>query len=335
MMKKIILLVIITTILISCAKPSGVENALSIESHIQTSGYAVDFSLTEDYIFIAEDQCGFSIYNRENHEQIARVDSIFGGPFENVRKISVSQEHQKLFVYDQYGSPGGFSTYEISNIDSIQFGFNTTGNTRNIQDMNAYSDNGYAYNYWTTNQQITYGYYDENSPYLWISVDDLSLPNTALGFDRLDSLIVIAAGQLGIYMLDVEIPDNQPNDVELEYLVTFNLPGEATDVNIVDSLVFVTLRQEGFAIVDISDRYNPQLIHIQEVNDLVYTIDIEDSYLVVSSHSGGVLLYDITTVTSPQLIGQIDEIGYTYKVEIEDGKIYAATRNGIYKIKIN
>ena len=334
MMKKIIFLVIVLMILTNCAKPSGVENALSIEAHIQTSGYAVDFSLTDDYIFIAEDQRGFSIYNRENHEQISQVDSLDMDwsvtHFENVKKIDANQDGEILFVYDRYGSPASINIYDISQPDSAQFIFQIAANTGNVQKtMTSLQNEDETLLIWTNSASINVGYYGYNEEYettMWNPLNSLDLPNAVKGFDAIDTCVVIAAEQSGIYIVHSEAN---------EITSSLDLPGEATDVNIVDNYAFVTIRQEGFAIVDISDIYNPQLIHIQEVNELIYTIDIEDNYLVVSSHSGGVLLYDITEVMSPQLIGQIDEIGYTYKVEIEDGKIYAATRSGIYKIKIN
>ena len=98
----------------------------------------------------------------------------------------------------------------------------------------------------------------------------------------------------------------------------------------------MALRQEGFAVYDISDDSEPTLVCQIETNEYIYTIDIEGDKMVLGSHSGGVYLYDISDITDPLLVGNLDsdKIGYTYKAVILNNKIYASTRRGVYEIGI-
>ena len=63
---------------------------------------------------------------------------------------------------------------------------------------------------------------------------------------------------------------------------------------------------------------------------------MDGHYLAVASGGGGVYLFDIADKNSIKLAGHLkeSEIGYAYKVKIAGGYVYAATKTGLYKLKI-
>ena len=316
----------IIVLLSGCAKPSEPFNgALNIERHIETGGYVWDISVSDSLIFIAEDQAGFSIYNYLNNNFVCIVDSLYAlnVPFENVRKIYVVDEEELLFVYELYGTAKGIHIFDITNRTEPIFLLLITGNTNNIKKMISIPnpDGGVTLN-WTNSNAINFR--ESNN---WNVGIAYYFQNSVSGFDLNTNYFVIAAQQLGIHIVE---------RITGEVVCTMSTPGEALDVKIVDSYVFVALREAGFAVFDITDEEAPELVYLEDVDEHIYTVDCEDDYLVLGSHAGGVYLYDVSNPADPKFLGNIDNdiIGYTYEAEIYNGRIFAATRQGVYLINI-
>lgn len=324
-----LLLMILTSILlINCAQPNepaSINSGLQIFKQIETFGYAFDFDVSGELVFIAEDQRGFSIYNYLSATRYCQVDTLFDetpNPFENVRKIAGSVQDNFLLVYDRYSSPGSFNIYDISDYQNPNFLFVPTSNTANVQkvviDIN---EENIREIFWTNNgtsATFNIATYDN----FWQNTATIVFPNSISGFDYNDEMYVVAGEQYGIYFVD---------RATQEIIDFYNTPGEALDVKLVDNLAFVALWVKGFAILDISDPNSPTTILQHDVGDNIYTVDVKDDYLVLSSHSGGVFLYDISDLTAPRLLGNLrkSDISYTYKAAFHDDKIFASTRDGL------
>ena len=105
--KKVSCLFFVLFLLLSCAKPSepaSVEGSLNIEHIFEISGYARDIFVTDSYLYVAEDQAGYTIFDINSNEMISHhvsyimeTDPIM---FENVRLISAVEDENLLFVYD-------------------------------------------------------------------------------------------------------------------------------------------------------------------------------------------------------------------------------------------
>jgi len=64
--------------LLSCAtpnEPASVEGILNIEHLFEVSGYAMDISVTDSHLYIAEDQAGYTIYNLNSNDMISHHES--------------------------------------------------------------------------------------------------------------------------------------------------------------------------------------------------------------------------------------------------------------------
>lgn len=329
-MKKLIYLLFIFTLLVmSCAQPNEPARSLEIENYIQTSRYAIDIDVTENNIFVVEEDMGFSIYDINGNIQLSTIDSVAGNSFGNPKLIKACQEGETAFFYDISASPPSIYIYDISNVNEPIWVSSIIGNTGSIDYMNTYfEDDTGSVIYWENDNEITYGYFDEAwYPTNSYSLDGLNSNEYIDGFDFGEDFVVIASKQAGIKVFKDDLSD---------MISTLDLLGEAQDVSMYEDYAYVSLRQEGFAIIDLSDKTTPELIKKKEAPDYLYTVDVENKYLVFSSHSGGVLLYDISDETNPNLIGRVEKnkIGYTYKVVLKNGKIYASTRRGIYIINI-
>ena len=329
---KVTYLLVILFLLFSCAKPSepaSVEGSLNIDHKFEIFGYARDISVTDTHLYVAEDQVGYTIYDITTNQMVSHQESFIleTDPvmFENVRAISAVEDENLLFVYNQYGSYQGIIMFDITDKEDPTFLFRHTGNTSGIaQFQSKVNSEGGADIFWSNGSGYNFGRFDE----YWLGSTLYDFQNSIEGFDVDESRIYISAEQLGFHIV------NKSNG---NIISTTDTDGEVLDVKIVDNYAIVALRQDGFAVYDITDTTLPTLVVKKETNEYIYTISIEGNNMVLGSHSGGVYLYDISDITDPALVGNLDSdiIGYTYTAVLHNNKIYASTRQGVYKISID
>ena len=277
--------------------------------------------VSDEIVFVAEDQQGFSIFNHISGTRLCLVDSVDGRHFENIPNITGVLNEDLLFVYDTY-STNKIYVYDISDLLNPLNVHYFPGDTANLKRMLAVpnSDEG-ADLFWSSSFELKHVTYNDG----WTVHTPYEFPNEIRGFDISDEYIIVAGLQLGFYIIERSSGN---------LICSLETPGEALDVKIVDNLVILALREEGFKIFDISNPIAPQEIFSKDFNDLIYTVDAENDKMVLSSRSGGVFLYDISDISNPEYLGNIDsgDIGYTFDAALHDGKIFAATRLGIQVI---
>ena len=325
-LKSLSILFLLIIILSSCAKPNepaGTEGVFTIEKELLTGGYARDIAVSDDVIFVAEDQQGFSIYNYISGTRLCHRDTLNNRYLENTFHLTGSIANDILFVYDTYGT-NGINVFDISNLQNPAYLTVISGDTDGVEKLKMKPNLTSGTDlFWTKGNKLKTGTFDS----FWTSGIDVEFPKDVAGFDLNEEIFAVAAHQHGIYIV------SRTSGIILS---TIETTGDALDVKIVDNYIIAALREEGFTIFDISDQSNPVHVITEDVGELIYTVDAEDDNLVLSSRSGGVILYDISEISDIQFVGSIDSnvIGYTFEAEIHNGKIFASTRTGVYIISI-
>lgn len=335
-MKNILYLIILSSIIIlGCAKantPLVVEDikVMSVEKVLNTIGIPQAIAFSDKNVFVAEDQAGFSIFDKGTGDEVARKYSHSEyDEFSNIRQIGFDQTDNILFVFDRYGPPTIYS-FDVTDPKEPVFKERiTAGDIQSTYYMHiSNNDDGSIFlGITTTNSTFRFG--TIRNPYVSMEVTNNYMPNAVKKFDIVDNYAYIAASQRGLYIFDME---------SKKLVSELNMTGDALDVRVKGNYAYVVAKQEGLLVVDISDKENPVWVGSYPTSGWAQAIDVDGDYLVVGSGGGGVYLYDIgQDPAKPKQIDRLtsDVVDYTLLVAIEGKTIYAAGRyKGISKIKI-
>jgi hypothetical protein len=321
-MNKVKYLIFVVIMLAACAQqndPFQPDSVLQVDTYYKTGGFARDFAISDSMLFVAADQAGFSIFNRQNGQKISN----YYETFENARLIDYVERDSLLFIYDRYGDFAGIRIFDISQPSLPGEEMLLTG--RGVDAMRCFpNEEGNVDIMATSYNKIKYGEFDG---VFWYSYST-SFPNAVAGFDLDADNYYVCGEQMGIY-----IADRQSG----EMVTIYDTPGSSLAVKKVDNLLYVANKQEGISIIDITDLQQPVEIFWQNTSGYAQNLDVYGNYLVVASGGGGAYLFDVKDPENAELIDRIDddEIGYVYQVRFFEGAIYAATKRGVYKLKIN
>ena len=320
-MKYFFMASIIVLLLIACATPNEpkVNESFPYEQFIASQGYIRDFCMTENYLFIAEDEAGCSVYNFDGEI----IDHFYNDNM-SVRAIHVSEQDSLIFVYDRYASPAGITLFHLPTLFNSVL-FNVAGATSDVDQIFT-DDSGELRFYWIGSNGIYSSFYNESIEF-WEPGENIDFPNSVSRLDKHDDTLYVSGSQMGVFITSLSTGDIS---------ATIDTPGEAVDVKYVDNTLFVACQEAGIAIIDITNTENPITLFHEDTTGYAQSIAIQDNILVVGSGGGGVYVYDISDLQNVKQIERIDDslIGYTYKVEIKDNYIYAGTKQGLYKILI-
>ena len=306
--------------------PDSVEtdsNRLSLVHHYSTSGYARDLDIRDSLLVIAEDQAGFSIYNLKNDMLISRFNT---SELSNIRLIRALDKY--LFAYNKYGtSSTGIIAYNIQNPSAPVKIFPIVGDTQDVTELLAEkdpADSGAVLLSWVNDKMLKYNmkfkeFYQGGQQYAF------SYPVT--GFDRDSLYAYLAYEQRGINI--VKMADGTA-------VGSYDTDGEAIDTRVFGNLLSAALQEAGVIVLDVTDRANPLKLFSYNTTGYAQHLDTDGHYLAVASGGGGVYLFDVSNKNNIRLTGRMkeSEIGYAYRVKIAGGFVYAASKTGLYKLKI-
>jgi hypothetical protein len=334
---------VLLLIFVGCAQPNDPldvtpEAGLSLDHFYPTTGYVLDAAVTEDRLYAAEDQAGFSIFD---HQTESIVLDYYEDSYENMRLIQPVEEDSLLFVYVPYGGFNGIRIFDISNTESVQNVATISGQTTDLFDLQTVRHDDGIEAIWSldngTNKIMLGGRLalDEASG-LWIWTGGITeyVFDFEIGkFDYVNNEIYnhffICSEQLGVSIY--ERGEFAPTLVS-----RFDTQGIPQSVKVVDDFVYVADRQNGLVIADISDITAPEIVAEVATSGYAQDVAIEGNYLALASGGGGVYVFDITDPTNPLRIGRLDdsEVGYTYNVNIQGGKVFAGSRIGVAQVTI-
>ena len=342
----LILISAILVLLVGCAQPNDpakeVEeeeiNYLEEVAFYETEGYVVDLDFGENYLYVAEDEGGFSIYNIESDTLCSRTRGYYSNDLyytmSNIRLITVEETSKKILAYNKYGTNAGMHIFDISDPNIPYHLFHHAGNTGDVTDLTSTAIDTLQFQFYWSND---YEYYSGKcrkweASEIWGIQGEVAVN---LGFDvaQMDEdydngTIYCASKQLGMKIV---------NKTDFSTIGTISTLGQTIAVKVVDSLAYLGNREEGIQIIDFTDLENPvELFNYNTVglaSDI--SVDVEKNIFALASTSGGVYLFKGSNDEIERL-QRIDdsEIGYTNVVAIKGDYLYVGTRYGIHKYLI-
>ena len=330
LVKGFLLSAFIFSLLISCATPNDtvttpVEDNNLVEAYFyETQGYAMDISVTDSIVYIAEDQAGFSIYNLNSNDLVFYYDD--HSNFQNYRLIHADEANEWLFIYNRYGNTS-IQAFDIANIDTPTVLPPIIGQTQKIEKI-AFEENpdgGLILSWINEGPKFTYG--GVYNGYWQVGSSNFEFDYSVVDFDTDSTYLYIACEQLGVQVLSRDSGIVQSS---------YNTIGEAIKVRVDGNLVYIADKQEGLSVIDFSDLENPILLYQYDTSGYAQSIDFDSDRLVVGSGGGGVYLFDISDKQNIQFVERYDpsDFGYTYKVVLKDDKVFVATKKGVYELEI-
>ncbi len=127
----------------------------------------------------------------------------------------------------------------------------------------------------------------------------------------------------GMRIIDFEDP---LSPVEL-YNYNNGLPVHSIDIQGI--YAFLTVRQEGFQILDISDLQNPIFLSSHDTPSCANYITVHDTIAYVTDNyagNGGLNIFNVSDVQNPIFLGSYSSPGYANKVEIYSSIAYVCDR---------
>lgn len=321
---------------LSCAKRNTeyqAETWLTLEREIPVVGNALDIHVDDNTIYVAQDQGGISIIRRSDYSSkwYTTLTATDGSqaPLGRIKRISAVPEYNRLFL-NEVSATDRIVILNTSDPDTLVYMFDIIGGTSGIKDLDATAmavpdgmftmNIGYCYA-----DGFKYDKYDGSI--LSTPAYSVAPPATATGFDLTDDLILVTAGQRGLFIYDRA---NQ------QYISELALPGEAQKVVVAGTLALIPSRQAGLCVVDIADPAHPELKSTYKTSGYATTADFNGDKVAVSAGGGGIYLLDVSDPASPTLLENITNCGYTNSVQFSGDKLVAATRDQgvlIYKLR--
>jgi len=321
-------------LLSGCAKandpvtPEVNNPQLTVEKVFPVQGYARDLDIRDSLLFVAADQAGFSIFNLNGDSLLCRYSQ---SEFGNIRLLKVSGKY--LFAYNKYGGGStGIMQFNIQNPSQPVEGFPIHGDTEDVTELQVepdLSDSGAVLLQWSNSKRFRYNvkYKDTYQGGPSFPFADEFIFSIG-GFAKDDQCVYFAAEQCGVYATTLDSG---------KVISSFDTNGEALDVAVHNKTVYAALREEGVVALNMQNPATPAVLYRFDTSGYAQNLDCSDKYLAVASGGGGVYVFDIQNTQQIKLIGSLDEseTGYAYKVKVAGNFVYAATRTGLVKIRIN
>lgn len=369
-MHRFLFLIISLTLILGCAKSNdpvqpttngGDSGILKIEKRFEAEGSALDMDITSGHLYIAEDEGGYSIWDKQTAELKVRVnakrseDSSQVNTYYDTKLISAVEECNFLFLYDK--GPSSVRVVDITDKSNPQSKFNATGETASVACLDFGTNPGHStmeypvedypsYGFWINNsgnQATLLAYFAKGSSggiesYFTRELSVGNVNNFIVEGDATNPIFYLAAGQLGVRV--VTVTGNTEDGFEHQELVAIDTEGEALDILKHDNLLYVTTRQSGIQIVDITDLDNPILLTEKTFklsSGYAQSVAMNETKnrLAVAYGGSGVCVFDISNKTELKLIDKLSksEAGYCYKVMYDGDDLYVASRDmGVIKV---
>lgn len=332
MPRRILVITAVVMLLLAagCAKRNTAyqePKILNLLSQIQLVGNPRDISWDADNIYVALDQGGLAVIDRNTNVPRWWPEILPGGEngqLYGARLVSAIASHKLLFIGEYTGSDK-IRIVDSSDPDSIRLIDSIYGGTDGLQDMRFIpipnpQDTNIVQGLFCAGRSVNFLRFN-GELYLGVDWSINNLPATASGADMNASHVFVAVQQRGLFIYD---RSNQ------QLVGQLAVPGEAQKVRVLGNYAYIVARQGGFHIVDISNPANPVLKGSYDTDGYATTVDVSGTMAVVSSGGGGVYVFNVANPANPVLMENVTSVGYTNNATFVDDMVVIASRdNGI------
>ena len=334
----------------ACIEPNTDDLwSITIESIMQTDGYARDVSIDNDVVFVATGEAGAQIWNiiDTNYPSLLHsisldeigadkeISQIHYSPINNLLHLLEYNERCYVFLVNDssytiessYGQYGAEDTRDFTLIDSLEtFTYYSV----------IKSDHTLKWQRWEKQDFGPGFYWGDASPAIGEEVEVNAVPTSIALSNR---TIVIGVGQLGIQAWQIENFESDP-----VYNYSIDLQGTVQSVELIDeNNLFVSSGSFGAYYIPINqieidtstNSVTNNIIITNFAEDLtVDHIAVNNGIAALSLGAKGVALYDVTNPSQPIEKG-IFPVGYTYKTQFWGNKLVVCSREGLQIITID
>lgn len=301
---------------------------LEIEMVYPTVGRPYSVDISDDYVIIAEDQAGFSIFDRSTGNLYSRVTSYnegldMLGNVRYVKYINIGGDHL-LYTLERFGLAPGLIVFDLEEPDEVVDVSSIVGDGVGLSNyMRMFHDhNDNIKIYYTMGganyRLFRYGRIIGDS-HTQLTTSTKTFPNTLRGFDIQGNIAFIAGEQRGLYIYDME------NGVILSET---NVTGEALDVRVKGDYAYIVAKQEGVQVFNIQNLSEPIFTRAYDTVGWAQHIEINNNYLAVASGGGGAYLYRIEDDGELAFMQRLtsSQVDYTYRVDLRDNYLFVSGR---------
>jgi hypothetical protein len=103
-----------------------------------------------------------------------------------------------------------------------------------------------------------------------------------------------------------------------------------TDIHLAPGLAFVTVRDDGLRVVDISDLARPQVIGAWLSPGRAYAVDVAGDHAFIAGGAEGLHVLDVVNPSRPTEVGRFVAPGIVWELRVVGDRAYAACSDGLY-----
>ena len=227
-------------------------------------------------------------------------------------------------AYVAAGNKGGLQIIDVNTPEKYAYAgsvVDTSGSANNVRvvDQIAYITKLYG-----DFQIIDLNNLDNNSVIGTVSTDSINN-----GFALSGTIAYVACSNWGdsshLMMIDVSDPATPV------ILHSFETPGQALDVKVIESIAYVADGDEGLQIIDVSDPKSPRILGHIDTQDSAKGIDVVNSKAYVADEDGGLQIIDVNDPVNLRILGGVET---KRAVDVKVANQFAYVADSCYGVKI-
>ena len=338
--KQNILIILIFISLSGCIDPNSDDLwSISVETTLQTNGFARDISINGNKAIVAAGQYGIQVWDLEGRSMVAGFTGYEEGgtflEFSDISLVGVDPDNDLIFASE---TNDDVKIFHYNGGDSLSYR-NTVMSARTKDFISFYTqpgqfvmysadnDDGMKWHFYNLDTTSSFGIeFIEWTPY---GGSEIYTPGKPMGIDSDGSnYIAMAVDQLGVELFSIDSLGATPiliNRVDTE--------GNAEKVTLISEGVYVACDDAGALFIPIGS-FSSENLSYRFAEDLtVDHIAIKGNTACLTLGSKGIALYDVSDPMSPKEKG-IFPIGYSYTSIFWGDKLLVCSREGLQIITI-